>query len=99
MTYDKLKQLAANMDEAEMHDTLVSLLCDTRFVAVVKLLASHREQFVQAGCQQSIAGHHGPLAHCQGSVYALQTLEGVLRQLAQPPKKRGAQAPATPPAK
>lgn len=93
MTYKKLKQMAAGMSDAELKDSLVSLVNDTRFPALVRLLDDHREQYISAGSQQALAGHHGALAHNAGSVYALDTLNGVLKQLCEPPKKRGAQPP------
>ena len=93
MTYAKLQQLDNNMGQEEMHDSLVSLVNDPRFAAVVKLLESHREQFVSATSQQALAAHHGALAHAGGSIYALDTFAGVVKQLCEPPKRRGMQAP------
>jgi len=93
MNYAKLQQLAHSMGEEEKRDTLVSLLGDARFAAVVKLLEEHREGYVAAVCQQRMAGSDGALQHAAGSIYALETLGGVLKQLAAPVKQRGEQKP------
>jgi hypothetical protein len=93
MTYKKLKQMADAMSAAEVNDSLVSLVNDPRFAAVVRILDDHREQYIQAGTAQGMATHHGVLAHNAGSVYALNTFTGVIKQLCEPPKKRGQQKP------
>lgn len=93
MKFQTLEAKARGMSEREIDDSLRSLSADPRFAAVVAIVLRHKEQFVDGGSVQALAGNHGALAHTSGSVYALNCLLGAIKQVCQPPKKRGAQAP------
>lgn len=86
MNWDEMKAAARGMGAEEIQAGLVGLASDARFPAVVALIEQHRDQYVEAGCQQAMAADAGKQAHCWGSVYALQELEGVLRQVLTPRK-------------
>lgn len=89
MTYPQLEDLARNMTPEQVQDNLISLAADTRFAAVLAWLQQEREGYIAHGCRQDLSPHHGPLAHCQGSVFALRALETDLRKklLPKPPAK------------
>lgn len=93
MKYAKLKNLAENMTPEEVNDSLRSLASDTRFAAVVRLVLDQKNLSGDASCGLSFANNHGCLAHAAGVRYGMMELEGQIRQLCDPPVKRGAQAP------
>jgi hypothetical protein len=93
MKFEKLMEVGRGMEEAEIAANLQSLASEPRFAAVVALIHNHREQYVDGGCVQALADSHGKLAHNAGSVYALNVLLGRIRQVCNPPKRRGQQPP------
>ena len=52
-----------------------------------------RDRSSDSTCQLKFADHHGCLAHAAGVRYDALELEGIIRQLRDPPVKRGAQPP------
>ena len=86
--------MAENLGDQEMKDSLASLVNDNRFAAVVKLITQQKELSADASAGLQFANNPGCLAHAAGVRYGMLELEGQLKQLCQPPKKRGAQAPA-----
>jgi hypothetical protein len=54
---------------------------DDAFSALLVLVNTHREQYVRAAAQQSLAAHQGSLQHCCGSIYALDTLLEQIREI------------------
>lgn len=95
MTYAELLTKARAMSDEERDANLLSLMTgDARFIAVVAFLESNHKAFSIAGSQQKLARDHGVLAHAQGSVHALNMLQGQLRELLNPTPRRG---PAPPP--
>lgn len=93
MKFAKLKTLAAGMSEDEVRDSLKSLVTDNRFAAVLKLLLDQKELSGDASCQLQFANNPGCLAHAAGVRYGMLELESRIKQLCEPPVKRGAQAP------
>jgi hypothetical protein len=94
MKYAKLKQIADNMSEQEVSDSLISLVNDNRFGAIVRLISAQKELSADASSQLRFANNHGCLAHAAGVRYGMLELEGRIKQLCEPPVKRGAQPPA-----
>ena len=93
MKYAKLKVMAGNLSDDELNDSLRSLLTDTRFAAVVRLITDQKELSADASSQLQFANNPGCLAHAAGVRYGMMELEGRLKQLCEPPVKRGAQPP------
>lgn len=75
-------------------DNLRSLAQDARFAAVIALLMRDRDSYVTHGSSTTMAAHHGPLAHCQGSVSACDRLLGAIEEMMRPAPKGGARKPA-----
>jgi D-aminopeptidase len=94
MTYSELQRAGEAMTPEEVNANIKSLMGDSRFAAVVAWLDRNREAMIAAGCSQKLATNHGTLAHAQGSVHTLRTMEGQLRGLLEPAPRRG---PAPPP--
>ncbi len=84
MTYAELQKHAREMTREQVEAELQGLARDTRFAAVVAWLEQNKQSFVNAGCSQKLAQHHGVLAHCQGSVYACDLLQGNLKRILDP---------------
>jgi hypothetical protein len=93
MKYSKLEQLARGMGAEEVTDCLKGLTTDTRFAALVRLIADQKTLASDYSCDLKFAGSHGALAHAAGVRYGLRELENAIRQAAEPPRKTGAQAP------
>lgn len=75
--------------QQEIQADLLSLATDPRFASVIGWLDRNRETFVTAGSAQSMTKEHGKLAHCQGSVHALNVLLGQVANLMNPKTPRG----------
>jgi len=90
MKYSELLEMGRRMSAEERQANLRSLLTDPRCAAVVSLIEDDKTQFVSQGSAQKMAAHPGSLAHCMGSVHALEVLEGQLRQIADVPAGREA---------
>ena len=84
------------MGPEELADSLKSLVNDPRFPAMVRLICEQKELASDYSAGVSFAGSHGALAHAAGVRYGMMELEGRIKQLCEPPKKRGAQAPPKP---
>jgi len=93
MKYDELQAVAAGMATMEVDNLLRSLLRDDRFIGVVAWLDRNRELFVRSGSKQDLASDHGKLAHCQGSVHAVNLLIAQLANLLNPAPQTGEQPP------
>ena len=89
MTYSAHKAAGEQMDPPAVDNMLKVLGRDERFKAVVALLERHRETYVLSGCRQEFSGDHGKLAHCQGSIHAINMLAATLGQLFAPEKAKG----------
>ena len=90
MKYSELIRAGREMTAEGKATNLRSLATDPRFPAVVALIEDARVEFTKAFADQKIAAYHGPLAHTAGSLYALDYLEGLLRQQADAKPKRAA---------
>lgn len=84
MTYTELHKLAREMTPEVRDHTLAQLALDTRFAAVLAWLEANREDFIRGGSKQALADAPGKLAHGQGSVHAIHTLQDQLKQLLSP---------------
>lgn len=95
MSYNFKQRVAIGetMDPKQLEAEVRGLLADQRSNALLGLIKQHREAYVAGGSAQSMAGDPGKLAHCSGSVFALDTLLQALDALGTPPKRRGGQAP------
>lgn len=89
MTYAQHKAAGEQMDPPAVDDLLKVLGRDERFKAMAALLERHRETYILSGCRQEFASDHGRLAHCQGSIHALNMLCATLAQLFAPEKVQG----------
>ncbi len=93
MKFAKLQQMAQVLTDEEMIANLRSLVNDQRFAAMLRLLAEQKELASDHACQLRFAGSHGCLAHAAGVRYCALELEGKIRELCDPPKKRNTQPP------
>lgn len=93
MTLEKLQAAARAMGQKEIEQALFSLADDPRFPAVLALMQQHRESYIVSGTQQSFANHHGPLAHNNGSIFALDTLRDAIRARVEVKKTKGGARP------
>lgn len=93
MKFATLEEKGRAMSDQEIAANVRSLANDPRFAAVVGIVMRHKEQFVDGGAVQALANSHGALAHNAGSVYALNGLLGVIKQISDRPKRRGEKAP------
>ncbi len=91
MKFLKLEELARGLTEQEMADCLKGLVTDNRFAAVLRLIQQQKELASDAACQLKFAEQPGCLAHAAGVRYAMLELEGRIRGVCEPPKKRGQQ--------
>jgi hypothetical protein len=91
--FAKLEQIARAMDAQELQDSLRSLTNDNRFAAVVRLIIDQKDLSSDGSSQLKFANLHGCLAHAAGVRYGMLELEGQIKQIADPPAKRGAQPP------
>lgn len=85
MKYAELLEIARRLSPEERTANLRGLVLDPRFAAVIALIESLREAFVQSGSAQKMAPHHGSLAHCMGSIHALEYLAGQIKQISDAP--------------
>lgn len=92
-TFRERIAIGEHMDPKQLEAEVRGLVMDTRFTAVLGLIKQQREAFVSGGTGQAMAPHHGSMAHCSGSVYALDTLLQTLGQFVATPKRRGEKAP------
>ena len=85
-----LRHQAERLTDVDVVQRLHNLTTDDRFLAVINLLIEHREAYSTQGCDQGMATFHGSLAHCQGSIYAInRLLEDLEAALTSPtPRKR-----------
>lgn len=97
MKFSKLQQIASGMDAAEVTATLVQLVADPRFAAVVRVIEDQKTLAADASAQLKFASQPGLLAHAAGVRYGLLELEGRLRAACEPPKSRTPQRPAEAP--
>ena len=89
MKYEELLEVGRGMSEKAIVDAVRGLAMDPRFAGIVGLIDSHLNSYVNAIASQNLAGHHGCLEHAAGSICALQTLQGVLREHTEPKRKTG----------
>lgn len=93
MTYKKLLEAGRAMDEKQIEDSLKGLVNDPRFAAVVAAIDVIKEQTANASCQDRYAGEHGTLEHAAGVRFGLIVLESRIKQITDPPKRRGERKP------
>lgn len=93
MKYAEHVAASRTMDSKSLADCLAGLTMDPRFAAVVALIERDKMEFTVAGSNQSIAGDHGKMAHCMGSVHALVILEGQIKQFTDAAPRRGEKPP------
>lgn len=93
MKFAKLKQMADGMTDAEVADSLRALANDNRFAAVIRLISVQKEVSSDAASGLQFANNPGCLAHAAGVRYAMLELEGRIKQMCEPPVKRGQHAP------
>jgi hypothetical protein len=79
MSFDDHVREGRRLSAEEIERLLQSIATDARFCAVVGWLEAMQRRFVEEGCRQPLSREHGPLAHCQGSVYALSLALAQLR--------------------
>jgi len=79
--FEELHRQAREMSPKEWTAQLHSLARDPRFAAVLAFVESQYNGWVDTAASQKLSYHHGPLAHAQGSVYAIKSLRGALRVL------------------
>jgi hypothetical protein len=91
--FEKLAADGRTLTAEQVNDSLRSLAMDDRFAAVVAWLERNKEAFVVAGCKQSLAKEPGKLAHAQGSVHTVMTLQGQIAHLLTGTKVRGGMEP------
>jgi hypothetical protein len=90
MKFQEILTEGRRMTQDERADNLRSLVTDPRFAALIGLIDSDKADFVSIGSAQSFATDQGKMAHCMGSVYALELLEHQIRQITDTPR-RGAE--------
>jgi hypothetical protein len=93
MKFEERVAIGEHMETKQLEAEVRGLLADPRFNAVLGLVKRNREAYVTAGSAQNLAPHHGAMAHCGGSVHALDGLLAQLKGLIQPPKRRGEKPP------
>jgi hypothetical protein len=93
MKYAKLEQMARALSPEEVNANVAGLTADPRFAGVVRMILDQKDLAADFSCGVNFSGSHGALAHAAGVRYGLRELEGKIKQLTDPPKKTGAQAP------
>lgn len=92
MTPEELTLKARNLSNAEAKEQLRQLLADPRFLAVIKVVVNHMDDYVANASKQAFATHTGCIQHAMGSVHALNTL--IDTYAAEAPKARRRALPA-----
>lgn len=93
MNWIELLRQAEDLSDEGMREQLRSIMTDPRFPAVLRLLLGHEEAWAQNVSRQALCVEHGAIAHCAGSLHALQVLVEDLREKATAPAQ---EQPPTP---
>ncbi len=88
LTLETLLLKARAMTPADRLAAMKSLMMDERTPALLALLLSDREDYIQAASAQGNATHHGVQAHAMGSIYALDAFVSSLAAFLPKPAKR-----------
>ena len=75
MTYSEHATRARKLSAREAAEELRQLGQDHRFAGIVRFLLEQERTWSEIVSLQEIAGSHGKLAHCAGSLHALKRLQ------------------------
>jgi hypothetical protein len=94
MTFDQQIRTAHALDKPALGAAVESLCSgDERFAGVLRVLLDHYGEYAVAVAQQKMADSHGNLAHCAGSLWAVQLLLEEFRRLSLPAEEKVAPVP------
>jgi hypothetical protein len=85
--WNQLRHQADEKSGEEIERDMWSLSEDPRFPSLLALLADVRSTRLTQGSGVASANDHGVLAHCLGSVDAIDELEARLKIMVEPPPK------------
>jgi hypothetical protein len=91
--FNELLEAGRAMSPEGLRTSLVSLASDPRFPAVLAIIEGKHREWCRTVAGQALAQDHGKLAHCAGSVFALENLLGSLKEILEPSAKRVQQTP------
>lgn len=74
--------LAAPQKRETRDRAVAALADDERFSFLLSVIVESENQYAVAIARQDLAAHNGCLQHCAGSLYALQKLRELIRDLA-----------------
>lgn len=83
-----LRHQAEGLTDIDVAGRLHSLTSDDRFSALIAVLLTHKEAYSTQGCDQGMATFHASLAHCQGSIWAINRLLEEIEAAMEAPKPR-----------
>lgn len=89
MTASEMLAAGRALTPEQVQNDLRGLMADPRFAAVMAWLDANREGYVRAVGKQALAGTQGALAHCAGSIHAVNVLVAQLANLIQPGAAQG----------
>ena len=82
MTYSDLLTKGRKLSEQERTNRMTRLLMSDEAPALAAWLEDYiKAEYVRALADQRMAGHHGGLEHCAGSIHAVQKIQDDLAQL------------------
>ncbi len=84
--YDKLLAAGRALTPEERRLCLARLALHEDFAALIAEVQWRWEEYGKAIGKQSLAPHHGCLAHAGGSLCSLEEMQGVLRSACAPKK-------------
>ena len=92
MKYQQMEAMARGLSTEELNDSLKGIVADQRFAAVLRLILDQKEMAADGASQLKFAELHGMLAHAAGVRYGMIELEGRIKAICEPPRKRGDRA-------